>query len=70
MRKWAFKLMRDEALMVQYAKGHNHAFECLYRRHKTRLFNFLQRQCDNRAICEELNQKRCHVLNLEFRSNI
>jgi len=54
MRKWTYKFMRDEALMAQYANGHHHAFECLYRRHKTRLYGFLKRQCANHAICEEL----------------
>jgi len=54
MRKWAYKFASDSALMSAYAKGHNHAFEYLYSRHKKRLFNFLQRQCDNRAVCQEL----------------
>ena len=54
MHKWALKLASDESLMSAYANGSDLAFECLYSRHKKRLFNFLRRQCDNQAICEEL----------------
>lgn len=40
--------------MASYAKGHTAAFECLYLRHKGKLFGFLRRQCHNHAIAEEL----------------
>jgi RNA polymerase sigma-70 factor (ECF subfamily) len=41
--------------MAAYAHGQNEAFECLYLRHKQKLYSFLRRQCDNSAIAEELS---------------
>ena len=40
--------------MTSYAKGNQDAFECLYNRHKTKLFAFLHRQSNNYEHCEEL----------------
>jgi len=54
MRRWIYQTMSDEALMAAYCRGQPLAFECLYNRHKQKLFNFLNRQCHNRAISEEL----------------
>lgn len=54
MRKWVYKSMSDGALMAAYAKGQVAAFECLYLRHKVKVFNFLRRQCDIEPIAEEL----------------
>ena len=54
IKRWAQKLMRDEALMAAYAIGDAQAFEELYRRYKRGLFVFLRRQCSNVEVCEEL----------------
>lgn len=54
MRQWIYKSMSDEALMRAYSKGQVAAFECLYRRHRNRLFAFLRRQCGNPAVAEDL----------------
>ena len=54
MRRWVYKSMNDGALMEAYAKGQVVAFECLYLRHKVKVFNFLRRQCDIESIAEEL----------------
>lgn len=54
MRQWVLKLMRDDALLAAYGGGEALAFEVLYRRHKHAVFMFIYRQCDRRAIAEEL----------------
>lgn len=54
MAKWKYKRTSDERLMTLYARGHADAFEYLYLRHKSALFVFLHRQCNNKAIVEEL----------------
>jgi RNA polymerase sigma-70 factor (ECF subfamily) len=46
--------MRDDALLAAYARGNALAFEVLYERHKHAVFAFLNRQCDQRAVAEEL----------------
>jgi RNA polymerase sigma-70 factor (ECF subfamily) len=46
----------DETLMLRYCDGDSLAFEILYRRYRPLLFNYLLRQCHNRAIAEELYQ--------------
>lgn len=55
MRRWTLKLMNDNALLASYGRGNALAFEVLYQRHKTALFVFLNRQCGNREISEELS---------------
>ena len=54
MRRWIYKSMSDAGLMAAYARGQSDAFECLYLRHKQKLYSFLRRQCNNSAIAEEL----------------
>lgn len=54
MPNWIYKKMSDEALMKAYARGRSGAFDCLYLRHKDKLFSFVRRQCGNHAIAEEL----------------
>lgn len=54
LNRWALKLMTDEALMSAYASGNAQAFEQLYMRYKRGLFVFLQRQCSDASVCEEL----------------
>lgn len=44
----------DEILIVQYSQGDVSAFECLYARHKKGVMRFLQRQCNNHSVAEEL----------------
>lgn len=54
LNRSALTLMTDEALMAAYALGNAQAFEELYRRYKRGLLVFLQRQCSNTAVAEEL----------------
>lgn len=54
MRRWTLTLMRDDALLAAYARGNALAFEVLYERHKFAVFAFVSRQCDQRAVAEEL----------------
>ena len=46
----------DEQLMLQYRDGDAQAFEILYTRHRKPVFGYLNRQCGNAAIAEELFQ--------------
>lgn len=46
----------DEALMQSFAAGDAEAFDRLYGRHRAALFRFLQRQCGQRALAEEMFQ--------------
>lgn len=46
----------DEALMEAFAAGDAAAFDRLYARHRAPLFRFIQRQCGQRAVAEELFQ--------------
>lgn len=46
----------DEQLMSQYRDGDAQAFEPLYQRYRTSLYNYLMRQCGNKAITDELFQ--------------
>lgn len=46
----------DETLMLAYAGGDAAAFDILYRRHRARLYRYLLRQVDSRAVAEELYQ--------------
>ena len=54
MRNWVYKSLSDEALMKKYSKGSTCAFDYLYLRNKDALFLFLNRQCNNRSVAEEL----------------
>jgi len=56
MRPLIHRLKSDEALMLAYRNGDASAFECLYRRHKDRLFAFLYRSCPQQAVVEEIAQ--------------
>lgn len=47
---------KDETLMLSYAAGDASAFDELFERHATRLFNFLLRACGDRALAEDLFQ--------------
>lgn len=49
-------VISDENLMLQYKDGDTHAFETLYSRYRLPLFRYLQHQCGNAAIAEELFQ--------------
>ena len=46
----------DEALMLAYASGDGAAFDELFRRYGTRLFNYLLRASGDRAMAEDLFQ--------------
>jgi RNA polymerase sigma factor (sigma-70 family) len=46
----------DEALMLAYRAGDVLAFETLYRRWRGRLFRYLQHQCGNAPLADELYQ--------------
>lgn len=48
--------LTDEQLMLQYKGGDAQAFEILYDRYRQSLFRYLQHQCGNAAIAEELFQ--------------
>lgn len=48
--------LTDEHLMLRYRDGDASAFEVLYTRYKRPLFRYLQHQCGNAAIAEELFQ--------------
>jgi RNA polymerase sigma factor (sigma-70 family) len=47
----------DEVLMSRYARGDAAAFECLYRRHETRTWRYIERNVGNRATADELMQE-------------
>ena len=47
---------KDETLMLSYADGDASAFDELFGRYATRLFNFLLRACGDRALAEDLFQ--------------
>jgi RNA polymerase sigma factor (sigma-70 family) len=49
-------VVSDENLMLQYKDGDAQAFETLYARYRQPLFRYLQHQCGNVAIAEELFQ--------------
>jgi len=46
----------DEDLMLQYRDGNTQAFDVLYSRYRLPMFRYLQHQCGNAAIAEELFQ--------------
>jgi RNA polymerase sigma-70 factor (ECF subfamily) len=46
----------DEALMQRFAGGEVQAFDELYRRHELKVWRYLQRNLNNRALCDELMQ--------------
>ncbi|MSQ58534.1 MAG: RNA polymerase sigma factor [Betaproteobacteria bacterium] len=46
----------DEDLMQRFGAGDAGAFDALYARHRGPMFRFMQRQCANRALAEELFQ--------------
>lgn len=47
----------DEQLMSCYRDGDAQAFEPLYQRYRVSLYNYLMRQCSNKAITDELFQE-------------
>ena len=47
----------DTALMLRYRDGDVHAFECLYRRHKTMLYRYLQRMCKQPDMANDVFQE-------------
>jgi RNA polymerase sigma factor (sigma-70 family) len=49
-------VVSDENLMLQYQDGDVRAFDALYTRYRQPLFRYLQHQCGNAAIAEELFQ--------------
>lgn len=49
--------MSDEALMMVYRDGDATAFEALYRRYRGRLFRYLQHQCGDARLAEDLYQE-------------
>lgn len=54
MQRWAYKFMRDEALLAAYGRGKSLAFEVLYQRHKDAVFAFVYRQCSHQQVAEDL----------------
>jgi RNA polymerase sigma factor (sigma-70 family) len=46
----------DEQLMTSFRAGATEAFDHLYLRHRGALFRYIQRQCNNHAVSEELYQ--------------
>ncbi len=48
--------VKDEQLMLQYKDGDSRAFEVLYSRYRLPMFRYLQNQCGNAAIAEEIFQ--------------
>jgi len=46
----------DEKLMSHFQAGDTAAFDSLYGRHRAPLFRYVQRQCSNHAVAEELYQ--------------
>jgi RNA polymerase sigma-70 factor (ECF subfamily) len=47
----------DENLMVRYGRGEAAAFECLYQRHESRVFRYLQRNVRSEAAANDLMQE-------------
>ena len=48
--------LADERLMQRYRRGDSAAFATLYERHRAPLFRFIARQCESKAVAEELYQ--------------
>jgi len=46
--------MSDGALLKSYADGNLAAFDCLYRRHKNKLFMYVRRQCPTHELAEDI----------------
>jgi RNA polymerase sigma-70 factor (ECF subfamily) len=46
----------DTELMLRYRDGDVHAFECLYQRHKTMLYRYLQRMCKQPEMASDVFQ--------------
>jgi RNA polymerase sigma-70 factor (ECF subfamily) len=46
----------DEELMTRYRNGNASSFDALYERHRAPLFRYVQRQCGNPSVAEELYQ--------------
>lgn len=46
----------DEQLMTDFRAGNTAAFDGLYLKHRGPLFRYIQRQCGNHAVAEELYQ--------------
>lgn len=46
----------DEDLMTRYRTGDAASFDALYERHRAPLFRYVERQCGNRSLAEELYQ--------------
>lgn len=46
----------DTELMLRYRDGDVRAFECLYRRHKTMLYRYLQRMCKQSGMADDVFQ--------------
>jgi RNA polymerase sigma factor (sigma-70 family) len=46
----------DENLMLRFGRGEAAAFECLYRRHESRVFRYLHRTLRNEASANDLMQ--------------
>ena len=49
-------VIKDEQLMLQYKDGDSKSFEILYSRYRLPMFRYLQNQCGNAAIAEEIFQ--------------
>ncbi|MES1192061.1 MAG: RNA polymerase sigma factor [Steroidobacter sp.] len=47
----------DTTLMLRYRDGDVAAFECLYRRHKTMLYRYLQRMCKQPEMANDVFQE-------------
>ncbi|HEX2586384.1 MAG TPA: RNA polymerase sigma factor [Steroidobacteraceae bacterium] len=47
----------DTALMLRYRDGDMRAFECLYQRHKTILYRYLQRMCKQPEMANDVFQE-------------
>ena len=56
MKPWLYQKLSDAMLIRAYAQGQMLAFECLYNRHKSSLFSFVLRQCNDRQVSEEIAQ--------------
>lgn len=62
----------DEELMKAYAEGDLSAFEELYKRHKGRVYGFLQKRCSSKQMADEVFQNtflKLHELRFKYSSN-
>jgi len=58
--------LSDESLMLKFSRGNADAFEVVYQRHKSPLYGFILRQCEQRFVDELFQDIWLNVINARF----